>query len=388
MRATPAVLLALLLATAHAQGDDAAARARQETEIQVRLDRLRSDIGALTTQQRETAGERAETTRALREVETAVAEAIGEIRLLDERLAGEQAGLEALQQRQRALGATLTTQRDALAALLRSAYALGHDEELKLLLQQEDVGRIARVLAYHRYFQRARIERIDALLADLEQLAAVGESIRTQTAALDATRGERAAEVHDLEQRRVERTTLLTELDRRLNDQRARLAALGKDEKGLLDLIDKLRDVFADIPRQLAGAEPFASQRGRMDWPSRGRLLTGFGANDPGGRRLSGLLIAAASGSAVRAIGHGRVAFADWLKGYGLLLIVDHGDNYMSLYGYNEALLKEVGDWVAPGETVAQSGSTGGQREPALYFELRHQGKPIDPKPWLRRASP
>jgi septal ring factor EnvC (AmiA/AmiB activator) len=378
--------LALLSACAlvHAQPEDAAQRAAQEREAKQQLDGLRARIKELADARRVTTGEHAEATTALREQETAIAAAAKAVRALDDQLVAEQAGIDRLEGERATLARTLATQREALAELLRSAYALGRSEELKLLLQQEDVGAIARVLAYHRYFQRARIERIDGLLGDLEQLARLQDAIEAERATLAATRAQQEAEVARLQGQRAERATLMVSLEKELADQQARLAALGKDEKGLVDLLEKLRDVFADIPRQLSGAEPFASLRGRLPWPLQGKLRTGFGGSDEAGRKLSGLLIAGDTGTPVHAIARGRIAYADWLKGYGMLLIVDHGDGYMSLYGYNESLLKDVGDWVAAGETIAQSGASGGQQAPALYFELRHQGKPVDPKPWLR----
>ena len=145
--------------------------------------------------------------------------------------------------------------------------------------------------------------------------------------------------------------------------------------------------MFADIPKQLSGAEPFASMRGRLAWPLAGKIVTAFGAADESGRRSSGLLVAAKTGTAVHAVSHGRVVFADWLRGYGLMIIVDHGDGYLSLYGCNETLLKDVGDWVNAGETIATSGASGGQKTPGLYFELRTKGQPVDPRAWLREAA-
>ncbi|HJT97281.1 MAG TPA: peptidoglycan DD-metalloendopeptidase family protein, partial [Rhodanobacteraceae bacterium] len=192
------------------------------------------------------------------------------------------------------------------------------------------------------------------------------------------------AEGKRLAQERAARERLLVEIDARLKDQRARITTLGRDEAELAGLLERLRDVFADIPKQLAGAEPFASQRGRLAWPVRGKIVTAFGASDESGRRSSGLLVAAKTGTAVHAVSHGRVVFADWLRGYGLMLIVDHGDGYLSLYGCNETLLKDVGDWVDGGETIATSGASGGQKTPGLYFELRAKGQAVDPKGWLR----
>ncbi|ANB16490.1 murein hydrolase activator EnvC family protein [Dokdonella koreensis] len=384
MRWAP-VLLALLASALALAQETPAERAAQEAEARRQLDRIRTEIQALTAEQRATRGERDEATRALREQELAIAAVARELVAIQARQAGQERELAALEQRRSELTGALRRQREALAALLRSAYALGRHEELKLLLQQDDVAGIARVLAYHRYFQKARVERIDGLMDDLAALAEVQQAIEARSAELDATRAAQEAESQRLAGERTARTQLLAGFETTLTTQAARLAALGKDENAVLGLIEKLRDVFADIPRQLGAAEAFAGLRGRLAWPVQGQVLTGFGATDESGRASAGWRIAAQAATPVRAVAHGRIVFADWFKGYGLLLIVDHGDDYLSLYGYNEALLKEVGDWVAPGEVVARSGVSGGQAVGSLYFELRHKGKPVDPRAWLRR---
>ena len=355
-----------------------------EKDAQQKLEQVRAHIHELTEALRSTGSERDEATAALRKQETAIAAAAVGLQAIDKQLAEQLAELDALNLQRETLASKLGKQREALAVLLRSAYALGRSEELKLLLQQEDVGAIARVLAYHRYFQRARVDRIDGLLLDLKQLADVQQHIEDKRGELTATRSQRETEVAALQLQRDERARLLADLDVKVKDQQARLALMAKDEQGLLQLLEKLRDVFADIPDKVTGAEPFASLRGRLPMPATGRILTGFGGRDESGRTLSGVLIGSTDGSPVHAIARGRVAYADWLKGYGMLLILDHGDGYMSLYGYNESLRKEVGDWVSSGETIASSGSSGGQKSAALYFELRLKGKPINPKSWLR----
>lgn len=367
-----------------AQELDAAQRAAQEKEAAQKLDNVRAQIKTLSAQQRATEGERGDAVRVLRDKELALAEMARAVQALDDQLSAQQGRLDALEQTRAQLDATLQSQREALAALLRSAYALGHGEELKLLLQQDDVAAIARVLAYHRYFQRAQIEGIDRLLGDLQQLAAVQESIRGATQELAATREARHAESDKLQTERDERAQLVAAMDAQLKDQAARIAALGKNESALNQLLEKLRDVFADIPRQLSATESFAAARGRLAWPLPGKLVSAFGSTDESGRRSSGVLLAARSGSAVRAISHGRVAFADWLRGYGLMIIVDHGDGYLTLYGGNETLLKGVGDWVDGGDPIATSGASGGQKTPGLYFELRVRGQPVDPRGWMK----
>lgn len=374
----------LLLAGAHAQPAATKAETAEEAVARQKLERVRDDIRALSVELRETGGEKDAAASALREAELAIAGALDELRAIDAELVAGQSELDALERDRSALSTKLKSQREALAELLRSAYALGRNEELKLLLQQEDVDTIARVLAYHRYFQRARMDRIDDLLEDLGQLAEVQKAIASKTAQLNSTRAQRETEVAVLDQRRTQRQAFLAEIDATLDDQRARLALMAKDEKAVVGLLERLRDVFADIPRDLDGAQPFASLRGRLAMPVRGQVSTRFGGTDENGRRIDGWLISADSGSEVHAVARGRVAYADWLKGYGMLLILDHGDGYMSLYGYNDALRKDVGDWVAPGETIAVSGASGGQRSPALYFELRLKGEPINPKSWLR----
>ena len=385
-RARPA-LLAALLAFGAAQAQDDANRAAQETQAKQKLEQIRADIRKLTNEQRETAAKHGETAAQLRDQELKIAATAKTLRGIDQQLAVQQSKLDELLARRAELDAKLKEQRDALAALLRSAYAMGRDEELKLLLAQDRIDDISRMLAYYGYFERARVHEIDGLLEDLQALAQLQAEIDEATAALQAAHDERAAQARQLEAERDERRRLLGELEAALKDQSVRLASLGKDEKSLLDLLAKLRDIFADIPKHLAGAEPFADLRGRLKWPLQGKIVEHFGsaAGDEGGSR--GVLIAAKQGTEVRAISHGRVVYADWLRGYGLLLIVDHGDSYLSLYGDNETLLKEVGDWVDANDIIATSGDSGGHKTAGLYFELRHDGKAFDPSAWIMHLA-
>jgi septal ring factor EnvC (AmiA/AmiB activator) len=376
----------LICATVHAQSDDAA-RAAQEAQARQKLEQVRAQIKALADEQRDTGNKRNDAVAALRGQELKIAATAKELRGLDTQLAAQQGRLDDLLTQRTALDAKLEDQRDALAALLRSAYAMGRGEELKLLLAQEKIADITRMLTYYRYFEKARLREIDALLENLAALARVQGEIEAQQTALKASRAERAGQARQLDDERGARRQALDRIDATLKDQKARLAALGKDEKALTDLIAKLHDIFADIPKALAGAEPFAALRGKVPWPLRGRIVERFGGNTGGGQASQGVLIAAKGGSDVHAVSHGRVVFADWLRGYGLLMIVDHGDGYLSLYGYNETLLKDVGDWVDAGTIVATSGDSGGRPTPGLYFELRYKGKAVDPSVWLKPSS-
>jgi septal ring factor EnvC (AmiA/AmiB activator) len=375
---------ALLVAATAAAVAPVGDRAQQEAVAAQKLEALRVQIRTITAEQREHADEKAAATTALREADAEVSTAVRTLRATEAQIATAEAEVEALQGKKATLEAGLSTQREALARLVRSAYALGRHEQLKLLLAQDRVSDLARVLAYHRYFQADRAERIEGLLGELQQLADVVAAIAAQRATLEAARERQQAELAALETRRDERRQLLVTLEAGFRDRSARLVALGRDEQAVVKLLERLRDAVADVPREVDDNRPFASRRGQLPSPLAGTRLAGFGGQLPDGRGSDGLLIAGTAGAEVRAVAPGRVAYSDWLKGYGLLTIVDHGDGWMSLYAFNDALLKDVGDWVRAGDPLATVGSSGGQGRAALYFELRRDGQPQDPKPWLR----
>jgi septal ring factor EnvC (AmiA/AmiB activator) len=381
-----ALALVLLLGVSMAPSAASAAEpSAEEQAIRARLTAVRDSQREVERERDAARGEAAGLGEALRADELALAAAANALARVDTELAARRQEAEQLARERDELEARLSTQREQMAALLRSAYALGRHEQLRILFAPERVGEIARLMAYHRYLERDRRNRITALARDLAALAEVARSLEAAQAALAATRAERTRELEALEAARGERAALLAEIDRRIADQTRRLQLLGKDEKSLLALIERLRDAIGDIPRLLSGSEPFASLRGRVPWPAPGALLTGFGQPLDGGRSSEGILIGAESGAPVRAVSHGRVAYADWLTGFGLIAIIDHGDGYMSLYAHNEALTSEVGDWVDAGDRIATVGASGGRASAALYFELRRNGRPLDPLPWLRR---
>lgn len=379
-----ALLLALCAGAAVAQDDDAR-RTTEEARLKAQLETVRDAQRQLDVERAGTAGERAGLVATLREDELAIQAATRELADVEARRAALDTELDELARRAAAIGDRLRVQRAQIAALLRSAHAAGRHERLRIVFAPEQIGRIERALAYHRYLQRDRVARIDALRADLAALDAVRERTSAARAEVAQAQDAQARAVESLRAARDARATTLAALERQLADQATRLAALGRDERGLIDLIARLRDAIADIPRVLAGGEPFASRRGRLPWPATGRIVQRFGEPGEAGRASTGVLIGADGGAPVRAVSHGRVAFADWMAGFGLLLILDHGDGWMSLYAYNDALRAEVGDWVDAGTVIASAGSSGGRAEPGLYFELRSRGRPVDPAGWLAR---
>jgi septal ring factor EnvC (AmiA/AmiB activator) len=260
----------------------------------------------------------------------------------------------------------------------------GRDELFKLLLSQESPAALGRMLVYFDYYHRARSARIDTVAGELERLAALEQETTRIASELAALEAAQAREVAALERSRDDRRAAITKLDADIKDRSAAVAKLRAEEQRLAELVKRLSEVMAGFP--VDADEPFARLKGKLAWPVQGRLGGDFGQpRGAGPVKWNGVLLEASAGTPVRAVYHGRVAFADWLQGLGLLVIVDHGGGYMSLYGHNGALLKESGDWVEPGEVIAQVGDTGGQARAGLYFEIRFNGEPVNPHPWIGR---
>lgn len=359
--------------------------AQREAEAAAKLEALRVDIAKLAADHAAINAQRDEGVAALRKIDTDIGTTARRLRALQAGIELQNAALTAREAERVALNATLRNSRETLAKMLRSVYAIGRGESLKALLARDRISDSGRALAYYRYLQRDRLQQVQRLVAHLAAVAEIERMIVEARAKLVAEQADAAAASTKLDAERSRRELILAEVDAQLQEGQTRLAALGRDEQDLLRLLEELRDIFADIPKQLDAAKPFASLRGQLKRPHAGTVSVVFGDEIGTGRTSEGWLLAADAGDEVRAVAHGRVAFADWLKGFGLLVILDHGDGYLSLYAQNEALLKDVGDWVEAGTAIATTGASGGAAQPGLYFELRHQGKPLDPKPWFVR---
>lgn len=356
-----------------------------ERRAQSRLDAVRAEIREVSRIQAALAGERDEAARQVRDTDREIAEQLKTTERIETEVAAQRQRVEAIETERTAVAAGLQQQRESLGALLRAAHAQGAQAPLRLLLSQDRLRDASRALAYHRYVERAQVQRIRGLLDEMAELARLTAELQREREALEAALAAEREALAALEARRADRSALLEVLAGQQQAQRERLAELQRDEQALLVLLESLRDVFADIPDELDGARPFGELRGKLDPPLAGKVLTGFAGLLPDGRQSEGWLLEARAGERVRAVAHGRVAFADWMKGYGLLLILDHGDGYLSLYAYNDGLLREPGDWVEAGEDIALAGSSGGQGRVALYFELRRTRQPLDPRVWVKR---
>jgi len=277
----------------------------------------------------------------------------------------------------------LAQQRDQLAQLLRAKYMSGRYEPIKLLLNQRDPAAVGRMFTYYKYVARARSERLATLNSALAELARTEAEVSREQRELERLAATQTKRRSKLEAQRRQRQTLLAKLDTRIASGDQELRRVQADATHLASLLRKLQQQLADIPSQGAG---FSAMRGRLPLPVSAPIQARFGqARRVAGTYWRGLLFRAKAGTPVRSIYRGRVVYADWLRGFGLLLIIDHGQGYMSLYSHNQELLKGVGAPVVGGETVALVGDSGGLAETGLYFELRHNGIPNDPLLWCSR---
>ncbi len=273
---------------------------------------------------------------------------------------------------------------DLLSDLVRTAYIMGRADRLRLLLNQEDPTQASRIMSYFAYFNRERIRRILAVQSLAQRLANLARDAEQEAERLaELARNQEATRLR-LESARQERAQVLKQLEALITSRSENLQTMQKDAESLRLLVEHLRQ-RAQIRLELnINREPFPARKGKLVWPIlEGRILAGFGTSkDDSELRWDGVLLAAKDGEEVRAVNDGRVVYADWLRGFGLLLVLDHGDGFMTFYGHNEALIVELGEWVATGEPIALSGSSGGRREPVLYFAIRYNGRPQDPVEW------
>jgi septal ring factor EnvC (AmiA/AmiB activator) len=273
-------------------------------------------------------------------------------------------------------------ERDELASEIKVAYMNGRQEQLKLLLNQRDPAALGRMMAYYGYFGRARAERITSITEHLAHLDLLGESITTETARLRELEADNARDVKALAGARERRAQTLAEVQTKLRTRNDQLAKLQSDAQALEKLVEQLRRAIAEFP-ELA-EQPFQRVKGKLPWPVKGSLLAKYGQLRAGGPlKWQGLVIAADRGTQVRAPFYGRVVYADWLPGLGLLIVLDHGGGYMTLYGHNEQVYRRVGDRVAPGDVLAAVGEAAGLGRPGLYLEIRKGKQTLDPQEWL-----
>jgi septal ring factor EnvC (AmiA/AmiB activator) len=320
----------------------------------------------------------------LRELDLAIQQANLEYRALAQQRNEHLEQLETLKRQREGYLVSLDARMEQLSEQVRSSYRMGSQSRMKLVLNQDDPVQLGRMLAYYDYLNRAQVEKISGLREALTTLEGMQQSIDRELLRIQGVQNEQRAVLDAMNQQREERNVLLAELSGQINSEESRLQELERNRQDLEALLERLSNVLSDIPADLGSHVGMTRQKGRLQMPVKGPVRHAFGQRRVGGLRWQGWLIGAETGTEVKAVAYGRVAFADWLRGYGLLMIIEHGQGYLSLYGHNESLLREAGAWVEPGETISVVGSNPGSGQ-GLYFELRKNGKAIDPASWLAR---
>ena len=375
------ILVILALPPAAVAQDDGAGLAKIKEQ---ELEEVRDKISDLKKSMDKSARDRDRLTEDLQNAEVAIAEKRLRLQDLERERAWSAKRLAELDAAIAERESELARESDHLAAQVRAAYMSGKQEKIKLLLNQRDPAMLGRMMAYYRYFNDYRADNIGSVSGKIRELAAMHSEVAAEEARLADLARTRSAELEKLAAAQAERQTLLAALKERMAAEGREIERFAAQEKDLARLIAELTSILSDYP--ITSEEPFSDFRGRLTWPVAGTLLRDFGQPRVGGAlKWNGVVLTAPRGREVRSVYHGRVAFADWLAGMGLLVIVDHGEGYMTLYGYNETILKNAGDWVAPGDVIATVGDSGGQVESGLYFEIRRGTQPLNPRRWVTR---
>jgi murein hydrolase activator len=391
MSAGPLPVILAIAAAALPSGLALAAKPANRTESDAKkaeseLQAVKSEIDRITREVSSEQVERDRLTKELRSAEISVGKARENLEDVRHERAERASRRSALAAEKREAQASIAKGRVSLAGQLRAAYLIGQEEPLKLLLNQKDPARAGRMFVYYSYFGRARAQEIHTIEANVTRLDQLDAELANEDVKLAELEKQQREQLTEVEQARAHRSVVLANLEAESHSRAQSLEKLRSQQAGLEKLLRQLREAMEKYP--VESNDAFAHLRGKLAWPVSGHVIARFGQTRAGGVKWDGVLVATERGAPVRAVYQGRVIYADWLPGLGLLTIVDHGDGYMSLYGHNERLYKAVGERVAAGDAIASAGDSGGSTRPELYFEIRKGGKPVDPRPWFKAGEP
>jgi len=382
--ATQCIVCIVLLAAFAFPSTVIAAQDVDKAEAESRLNEVSLAIGELRRQLDSSRADHKEEQARMRELDLAIQATNLNFRALEKQRTHHLEELAALEHQREVYLSTLDDRMGQLAEQIRSSYKMGSQSRIKLVLNQDDPARLGRMLAYYDFLNQAQVQKISSLKEALTTLDEMQQSIDQELSRVESVQNDQAVVLEELNQQRSAREVLLAQLSSRIDSEESRLQELERNRKDLEALLERLSNVLADIPADLGSRTGVAGQKGKLPMPLKGPVKHAFGQERTGGLRWQGWLIESPTGAEASAVAYGRVAFADWLRGYGLMMIIDHGQGFLSLYGHNESLLREVGAWVEPGEIISIVGSNPGTDQ-GLYFELRKNGKAVDPAAWIAR---
>lgn len=351
-----------------------------------KLELIQNHIHAITREIENSQGKRGEIEAQLRHSEQAIGVAENAIRQTRKRLMRQRSRLHTLKQREYQQNIRLQKQVQALSLQILSAYKLGRQPRLQILLSEQNPGKISRMLAYYGYLNGARLKEITNAKQSLAALNVTKRALKTEANDLDASLALQRTHQAALDQAEKQRRVALSQINHTISSQKNHLATLKSDAKRLQDVVNTINHAIAyNTSINALNHIPFDRLAGRLPWPVAGHIRASFGqprAGSDDALRWQGTFIDAAIGTPIHAVDAGRIVFADWLRGYGLLLIIDHGKGYMTLYGHDQAIYHPVGYWVRAGEVVASVGNSGGESSSGVYFSIRHDGHPLNPARW------
>lgn len=373
------------------------------TQTQGQLEKLKAEIGKLQSSLQQFKDERSRLQGDLRKSEVDIGDSQKKILQIQQQLEQQQQELQKLQEHRKQLQQAKTGQQERIGRQVRAAYEMGEQNKLKALLNQEEPDKISRAMVYYDYFNRARADQIEAYIGVISQLDNMQPQIEAKTESLRTAKADLDQQHKQLIGAKQERERTFAKLNATIQNKDDQLKQMARDRGALEQVLRKIEreaealaraqstksnsggKTLSNIP--IISGRPFRELRGQLPWPVAGRADNRFGGQRGNSEmRWQGVNISAREGETVRAIHNGRVVFAEWLRGSGLLIIIDHGDGYLSLYAHNQTLLRSVGDAIKGGDAIATVGNSGGQEQAGLYFEIRHKGVPTDPANWCRRV--
>jgi septal ring factor EnvC (AmiA/AmiB activator) len=375
------LLLAFLVFNTVSMADDKSAREKQLKTLLRKIDKLKQSIDVKEDN-------KSSYTKQLKSVERKIGKVNQQIRATDKKITAKKSELKALRATRLKHQRQLSQENDYLAEQVYAAFTLGRQERAKLLFSQQNPQALQRNLVYYQYFSNARVALINEVQRNIDKIIATEELIRQAQLDLEQNQKSLGAQKKELKVDLGNRKTIVSSLDKELKQQGGSLSMLQDEATQLQNLIKSIEEIFIDAPESEISQKAFAELKGKLAWPVKGKVKKLFGRNKPQSElRWQGIVIEAPNGRQVKAVSHGRIAFSDWLRGLGNLVIIDHGNSYLSLYGHNESLYKSAGEWVEAGDVISTIGNSGGQNKSGLYFEIRKKGRPQNPTGWCKAKN-
>jgi len=374
------MILSILFITLFIPKLYAQAEQKNDQKTDQQLIDVKRAISKQKTSIKQVDSQRKKLTQQLKSDDLAIANIAKALNKTQQQLHTNQEKIQSLKLQQQQINKEKKQQEFILAKQLRAAYSTGHHDYLKLIFNQQNPAKVQRTVTYYQYLNDARIKEITHYQKTIAKLTDVVIEQQEQQQQFQQLKSKQEQQKLAFEKNKKQRNKTIVALKKKLLNSKQKLAKLENEEQSLVAALARI----AKLSKQTVNLNGLSALKRKLSWPVKGRINRSFGSRKQGYLKWKGVLLAAPIGKQVKTIHNGTVLFADWLKGYGLVTIIDHGKGYMSLYGHNQALLKSVGDRVEIGEPIALVGQSGGQSKPALYFEIRHNGQAVNPKLWCR----